>query len=105
MKKMVLFVGVMVLMVACSPVSKQAKQDLAKPINCATAQGDIRALKSEKENLAEEIAAGATSIVPVGLVVNTATGHEKTNLQVATGEYNKMIDKKIDEIKTTCGLE
>ncbi len=99
MKKAALLIGIIFLMAACSPVSKQAKQDLAKPINCATAAGDIRALNSEKENVGREIAAGVTAIVPVGLVLNTATGNEGTNLKVATGEYNKMIDKKIAEIK------
>ena len=105
MKKAALIVGMIFLMAACSPVSKQAKQDLAKPINCATAEGDIRALNSEKENVGKEIAAGVTAIVPVGLVLNTATGNEGTNFKVATGEYNKMIDKKIAEIKQQCGMK
>lgn len=69
-----------------------------KPINCAMAEGDIRVLKSEKENVGREIAAGISSIVPIGLVLNAAAGNEKTNVQVATGEYNTMIDKKIREI-------
>lgn len=105
MKKTVGLLGVMVLVAACSAVSKQAQQDLAKPINCATAQGDIRVLQSEKEHLGRQIAAGVTSIVPISLVVNTATGNEKTNIQVATGEYNTMIDMKISEIRQLCGLE
>ncbi|MGD9949622.1 MAG: hypothetical protein AB7U29_14250 [Desulfobulbus sp.] len=105
MKKTALLIGILFLMAACSPVSKQTKQDLAKPINCATAAGDIRALNSEKENVGREIAAGVTAIVPVGLVLNTATGNEGTNLKVATGEYNTMIDKKIAEIKRQCGTE
>ena len=82
MKKAALLVGILFFMAACSPVSKQAKQDLAKPINCATAEGDIRALNSEKENVGREIAAGVTAIVPVGLVLNTATGNEGTILRL-----------------------
>jgi hypothetical protein len=105
MKKTVLVVGLVFLMAACSPVSKQAKQDLAKPVNCATAEGDIRALNSEKAHVGREIAAGVTAIVPVGLVVNTATGSEGDHLKVATGEYNTMIDKKIAEIKQQCGMK
>jgi serine/threonine protein kinase len=46
-----------------------------------------------------------TSIVPVGLVVGLVTGTEKEKLKVSTGEYNKMIDKKIAEIKETCGIK
>lgn len=106
MNKTTLVVGLFfLLLTACSPASKQAQQDLAKPINCATAKGDIRALQAEKVNVGREIAAGVTSIVPISLVVNTATGNEKKNLQVATGEYNTMIDKKISEIKQSCGME
>ena len=105
MIKTVVLLGVLVLAAACSAVSKQAQQDLAKPINCATAQGDIRVLQSEKEHLGRQIAAGVTSIVPISLVVNTATGNEKTNIQVATNEYNTMIDMKISEIRQLCGLE
>ena len=105
MKKAALLIGILLLMTACSQVSKNAQQDLAKPINCATAAGDIRALNSEKENVGSEIAAGVTSIVPVGLVLNTASGNEGTNIQVATGEYNTMLDKKIAEIKQQCGVK
>jgi uncharacterized protein YceK len=105
MKNLVIILGIMLLVSACSAVSKQAKKDLAKPINCATAQGDIRVLQSEKENLGRQIAAGVTSIVPVSLVLNTATGNETSNIQVATGEYNTMIDMKISEIKQLCGME
>ena len=104
MKKTLLVIGMIFLMAACSPVSKQAQQDLAKPVNCATAEGDIRVLNSEKENVGREIAAGVSSIVPVALVANTVTGNEKTNIEVATGDYNKMIDKKIAEIKKECGM-
>jgi hypothetical protein len=106
MNKTTLVVGLFfLLLTSCSPVSKQAQQDLDKPINCATAKGDIRALQAEKVNVGREIAAGVTSIVPISLVVNTATGNEKKNLQVATGDYNMMIDKKIAEIKQSCGIE
>lgn len=105
MKKTVIIMGIMLMMAGCSSVSKETKQDLAKPIDCSTAEGDIRVLISEKENVGREIAAGVSSIVPIGLVLNTVTGNEKTNVQVATGEYNTMIDKKIGEIKQECNIK
>ena len=105
MKKIALLVGMIILMAACSPISKQAQKDMAKPVNCATAEGDIRALNSEKEHVAGQIVAGVTAIVPVGLVLNTATGNEKAHYQVATGEYNTMLDKKIAEIKLQCSMQ
>ena len=47
---------------------------------------------------------GVTSIYPAGLVLGLLTGTEGTKIQVATGEYNTMLDKKIAEIQSTCGL-
>jgi hypothetical protein len=73
-------------------------------INCVTAEGDIRSLKQEKAHVKQEIAAGVTSITPVGLVVSTVRGTEKEKLKVTVGEYNRMIDKKIAEIKRECGI-
>jgi hypothetical protein len=75
-----------------------------QPVNCATAPADLRALESEKAHVGKQIAAGVTSIVPVSLVVNVVTGTEKEHFKVATGKYNDMLDEKIAEIKTTCGL-
>ena len=92
------------LMSGCSPVSKEAKQEMAQPVNCATAPADLRALKAEKAHVGKQIAAGVTSIVPVSLVVNVVTGTEKEHFQVATGKYDDMIDGKMAEIKMTCGL-
>jgi len=84
---------------------QQAEQDVKKPVNCATAEGDIRALEGEKVHAAQQLAAGVSAIVPIGLVAGVATGTEGTKAKVATGEYNEMLDKKIAEIKKECGLQ
>jgi hypothetical protein len=47
---------------------------------------------------------GVSSIYPAGLVMGLLTGTESTKLQVATGEYNTMIDNKIAEIQRVCGI-
>lgn len=105
-----------VLMVFCLIVSlsacassmkkqeKMAEQDEKKPVNCATAEGDIRALESEKVHAAQQLAAGVSAIVPIGLVAGVATGTEGTKAKMATGDYNKKLDEKITEIKIQCGL-
>jgi hypothetical protein len=93
-----------VLVAGCSsPITKQDQASLAKPINCATAEGDLRVLASEKAHVGSEIANGVSAIVPIGLVVNLADGQEKARMEVATGDYNKMIDTKIAAIKAQCG--
>jgi hypothetical protein len=48
---------------------------------------------------------GVTSILPIGLVVNTLKGTEGKDMEMATGDYNKNIDKSIAAIKKKCGLE
>ena len=104
MKKMFCYLILSIIVVACAPVSKDAKEDLAQPVNCATAPADLRALESEKAHVGKQIASGVTAIVPVSLVVNIATGTEKEHFKVATGKYNDMLDDKMAEIKSTCGL-
>ena len=83
---------------------EEEKAAQQQPVNCATAQGDIRVLQGEKAHVVQQIAMGVTSIYPAGLVLGLLTGTEGTKIQVATGEYNSMIDKKIAEIKSTCGV-
>ena len=105
MKKALLIVLSIVLVAACAPITKQEKQELAKPIDCRTAEGDVRILQSEKAHVAQEIANGVTAIFPAGAVIGIITGTESDKIKVASGDYNKMIDQKIAEIKTTCGLQ
>ena len=81
------------------------KRTQKKLVNCATAEGDIRALQSEKVHASQQLAAGITAIVPISLVVGVATGTEGTKAKVATGDYNKMLDDKITEIKLECVIE
>jgi hypothetical protein len=87
-----------------APDTKTAQASEAKPVNCATAEGDLRALTAEKAHVTKEIENGVASIVPIGLVVNTVMGTEKARFEIGTGEYNRLIDKKMTEIKSTCGI-
>jgi hypothetical protein len=95
-----------VLVAGCARKFKEEEKAIEREqVNCATADGDIRVLQSEKSHVAEQIALGVTAIYPAGALVGLVTRTEGTKLKVATGEYNKMIDQKIAEIKTNCGLE
>jgi hypothetical protein len=95
-----------ILLVACAAKDqKKVEAEMKQPINCATARGDIRVLQHEKAHVAQEIAEGVTAIFPAGLVLGVITGTEKEKLQVSTGDYNKMIDKRIAEIKEKCGVK
>jgi len=95
-----------VLATGCAFQQKQVEQQLATPgaIDCRTAPGDLRLLQQEKANVVQRIAEGATAIYPAGLVLGLVTGTEETKLKVAIGDYNDMIDKRIAEIRSTCGV-
>jgi hypothetical protein len=48
---------------------------------------------------------GVTTIIPIGLVAGAVTGTAGTKYRIATGEYNKMLDAKIAEIKSLCVMK
>ena len=89
-------------------IAQQFKQEArsiqSQRIDCRTAPGDLRVLQSEKANVVQQIGMGVTAIYPAGAVVGILTGTEGTKLSVATGDYNRTIDDKIAQIKSTCGL-
>jgi hypothetical protein len=85
-------------------MKEQEEKAKSMPVNCDTAEADIRMLESEKAHVAQQVAMGVTAIVPASLVLGLLTGTEGTKIRVATGEYNAALDKKIAEIKSTCGL-
>jgi hypothetical protein len=106
MKSYALMAALVVLVAACKgPNVQEVQQQEAAPVNCATAEGDLRTLQSEKVSTAKQIADGVSAIAPIGLVANAATGKEKGKLMIASGDYNKMIDQKIAQIRSTCGIK
>ena len=106
MNKVILLGCVVILMPACAVFQqKKVEKEMKQPINCATAEGDIRMLQQEKAHVAQQIVEGVTAIVPASLVLGIVTGTEGTKIKVATGEYNKAIDKRMSEIKSQCGVQ
>ena len=84
---------------------QQAQQIEDEPVDCRTAPGDLRVLQGEKAHVVQQLAMGATAIYPAGAIMGVLTGTEGTKLQVATGQYNQMIDQKIAQIESTCGIQ
>lgn len=101
----VLAICSLILLPSCATKYKKAEMEAKQPVNCATAEGDLRVLKGEKVHTAKEIEMGVSAIVPIGLVAGVVTRTEKTKYSVATGEYNKMLDAKIAEIESQCGMK
>ncbi len=75
------------------------------PVNCETAEADIKVLEDEKTNVAQQVVAGVTAVIPVSLVIGILTLTEDDKIEIAVGHYNKLIDTRIAKIKADCGLE
>ncbi len=91
------------LLSGCALQDKKTEQKIESAhYSCATADGELRVLKSEKETTAQRISAGVRSIIPITLVVGLVTATAGVKYRIAIGEYNKMIDSKIAEIKQMC---
>ena len=95
-----------VLLAGCWAEQKQMMHTLENPgpVNCDTAEGDIRVLESEKAHVAQRVIAGATAVTPAGAALGILTGTEATKLKIAVGVYNEMLDDRIAEIESTCGI-
>ena len=61
-------------------------------------------LQNDKAHVAQQVVMGVTAIAPAGVVLGVVTGTEQTKWQVASDDYNSMIDQRIAEIKRTCRL-
>ena len=85
-------------------IPEEVKAEMAKPVDCSTAEQDIATLEAEKASAAEQVSAGARSIIPVGAVAGLLRGDTKDRAAVASGKYNGQLDAKIAEIKQMCGL-
>ena len=88
----------------CRTISDEAKADLAKPVNCETAERDIAELEEEKASVGKQIASGVRMVVPVAAVAGILGGDYGNRAQVASGQYNDDIEAKIARINRECGL-
>ena len=105
MYKFIPVICLAIFVAACaSPISYDAKRDLASPVDCSTAQSDIRILEDERASVVKQIENGVTAVAPIGAAIGILTLTEKDKLEVGTHYYNHKINKKIAEIKRECGL-
>ena len=89
---------------ACTSISPEAEQGLAKPVDCETAEADVAALEAEKASVAKQAAAGVRTILPAAAVVGILRRDMRNRAKVATGAYNRELEAKIDEIRQKCGM-
>ena len=109
MKTVILMMVVLALAAGCAAKApapeKQVEASLAQPVDCSTAEADIKLLTSEKARTAQEIENGVSSIVPIGAVAHIFGRSEKESFEIGTGEYNRKLDAKIAEIKKQCNIK
>jgi hypothetical protein len=85
-------------------ISDEERASLEKPINCATAKKDIATLEDEKASVGRQIVAGVRSVVPFAAASGALLGDYQDRTEVATGEYNDALERKIQQIKSVCGV-
>ncbi|WP_050603501.1 hypothetical protein [Ruegeria sp. 6PALISEP08] len=104
--KPVFLCGTVAAFVACFvPVDAQAASDAERhPVNCATAEGDLRAIAAEKKHAEDKQLESVAAITPAGALLGLVTGTEQKHLQMLSGDYIKQLDARAAEIKETCNL-
>ena len=73
-------------------------------VNCATAEGDLRAIAAEKKHAQDQQLESITAIIPAGALLGLATGTENKKLEMLSGDYVEKLDERSAKIKATCGL-
>ena len=107
-----LFAGMTFVLAACGQtVSDDAKMKLSKDVDCSTAQQDIAALEEARASTLKQITTGAQYVMAPAVVINIFRSYNQDGTseefyndreQVVTGEYNKSVEAKIEEIERIC---
>ncbi len=90
---------------AMTGVAFAANDTERHPVNCATAEGDLRAIAAEKKHAQDQQLESVISVTPAGALLGLVTGTEHKRLQMLSGDYVKELDARAAEIKSTCGVE
>ncbi|MEM7317963.1 MAG: hypothetical protein AAF408_02970 [Pseudomonadota bacterium] len=75
------------------------------PVNCATAEGDLRAIAAEKKHAQDQQLESVAAITPAGALLGLVTGTENKRLKMLSGDYVKQLDERTAEIKATCNIK
>jgi len=102
MKWLLFLTGLALLATACAPQSGDRSTAQSGQVNCATAEADLRVLRSEQSHVMQTQQAGGrgTTMVPSGLV----TEPEFRTSPVDAGEYSDYLGDRISQIEQACGL-
>ncbi len=109
-----LFASMTFVLAACGQtVSDDAKMKLSKDVDCSTAKQDVATLENERASTLKRVSTGVQYLMPPAVAINIFRSYNQDGTseefyndreQVLTGEYNKSIDAKIEEIERICGV-
>ncbi len=91
-------------LVAMSVPSFADESQKRHPVNCTTAEGDLRAIAAEKKHAEDQQLESVAAITPAGALLGLVTGTENKRLQMLSGDYIKQLDARSAEIKAKCGV-
>jgi len=87
----------------CAQTTQNERADLLdRPIDCATAEIDIAALKAAIPGAGERAAAGVRLVVPVARIAGRVTGQLDERREIASGRTEDDLRARIVEIKAAC---
>jgi hypothetical protein len=106
MKWLLMLTGIALLATACASQSgdaptaqaEEASTAQAGQINCATAEADLRVLRSEQSHAMQHAMGGGRTMVPSGLV----TEPEWSTGPVGAGAYSDYLNNRISQIEQAC---
>ena len=101
MKWLLMLTGIALLATACASQSEDETMAQSAPINCATAEADLRVLRSEQSHAMEQAMGGGRTMVPSGLVTEPEWN---TGGPVGAGQYSDYLNNRISQIQQACGL-
>lgn len=99
-----LILAVIAILVGGSAVHA-SESEKRHPVNCATAEGDLRAIAAEKKHAQDQQVESVAAITPAGALLGLITGEEQKRLQMLSGDYVEKLDERAAEIKSKCGLK
>ena len=102
--KLVAVLPLLLFLVSCAAISEESRYYMDKPIDCFTAEADIKSLKKAKASSVKRIASGVRTVAPAAAVVSIVRKDWWNNKKVASGQYNLAIDEKITELQHACNI-
>ncbi|WP_254437905.1 hypothetical protein [Ruegeria arenilitoris] len=75
------------------------------PVNCATAEGDLRAIAAEKKHAQDQQLESVAALTPAGALLGLVTGTENKRLSMLAGDYVNALDERAAKIKSECGVQ